>query len=161
RAIWPSFGLFSLLPLFALKQPGALKWFDEAILLVCLCALVAFMASFGTTILGVVAIGQIKHSKGRLYGMPLAVFDALVFPLLLLDAVALVSANLVADRIGGPEIQLTPLGHLLVNLLFAGPLVWLDWRIIRGVWRNATGYQAPPKPSVPIPPAPSAQTPCN
>ncbi len=54
-------------------------------------ALLGLTAPFGTTILGVVAIGQIKRSKGRLYGMPLAVFDALLFPLLLLDAIILVA----------------------------------------------------------------------
>ena len=47
---------------------------------------VAFTAPFGATILGIIAISQIRQSVGRLYGMPLAIFDTLVFPLLLLDA---------------------------------------------------------------------------
>jgi hypothetical protein len=46
---------------------------------------VAFTAPFGTTILGLIAISQIRRSRGQLYGMPLAIFDTLVFPLLLLD----------------------------------------------------------------------------
>jgi hypothetical protein len=44
-------------------------------------------APIGTTALGVVAIGRIQRSRGALYGLSLAVFDALLFPLLLLDAV--------------------------------------------------------------------------
>ena len=42
-------------------------------------------APFGATILGAVSISQIRHSAGRLYGLGLALFDALLFPLLLLD----------------------------------------------------------------------------
>ena len=44
-------------------------------------------APFGATILGAISISQIRHSAGRLYGLGLALFDALLFPLLLLDAV--------------------------------------------------------------------------
>ena len=40
------------------------------------------LAPFGTTTLGVIALGQIRRSSGRLYGLGLALFDALVFPLL-------------------------------------------------------------------------------
>ena len=45
-------------------------------------------APFGTTILGVVALSDIRHSQGRITGLPLAVFDALFYPLLLLDRAA-------------------------------------------------------------------------
>lgn len=40
-------------------------------------------APFGTTILGVVAISQIRQSGGRLYGMGLAIADALYLPALI------------------------------------------------------------------------------
>jgi hypothetical protein len=40
---------------------------------------------FVTTILGLVAIAQIRASRGRLYGLPLAVADAVLYPLILLD----------------------------------------------------------------------------
>ena len=48
---------------------------------------VALAASsvFGTTTCGAVAIGHIQRSGGRLYGLPLAVADALFFPLLILN----------------------------------------------------------------------------
>jgi serine/threonine protein kinase len=48
-------------------------------------ALPILLAPIGTTILGCMAIGDIRHSMGRLYGMGLAVADALLFPLLLLN----------------------------------------------------------------------------
>jgi tRNA A-37 threonylcarbamoyl transferase component Bud32 len=41
-------------------------------------------APFGTTILGWIAVAQIRHSAGRLYGLGLALFDGLLYPLLLL-----------------------------------------------------------------------------
>ena len=44
-------------------------------------------APFGTTILGWIAVAQIRRGAGKLYGLGLAVFDGLLFPLLLLDAV--------------------------------------------------------------------------
>ena len=46
---------------------------------------VGFTAPFGTTILGCVALTQIRNSAGRVYGLGLALFDALLYPLLALD----------------------------------------------------------------------------
>jgi hypothetical protein len=63
---------------------------------------VAFTAPFGTTILGLVAISQIRQSVGRLYGMPLAIFDTLVFPLLLLDALIVGGTTAVLTH-GSPD----------------------------------------------------------
>ncbi len=48
-------------------------------------AILILGAPVGTTILGLVAISQIRRSAGRLYGLGLALFDAIIFPLLLLD----------------------------------------------------------------------------
>ena len=47
--------------------------------------LVVATAPFGMTILGWIAVSQIRHSAGKLYGLWLAVFDGLFFPLLALD----------------------------------------------------------------------------
>src|SRR5206468_2230726 len=45
---------------------------------------------------GWVAVGQIRRSAGRLYGLRLAVFDGLLFPLMVLDiAILTVGANFV------------------------------------------------------------------
>ncbi len=48
--------------------------------------LVAVISVFGTTILGAIAIGHIKRSSGKIIGLPLAVADAIFFPLLLVFA---------------------------------------------------------------------------
>lgn len=46
---------------------------------------IAVTGVFGTTILGVVSISRILRSAGRLYGLGLALFDALLFPLFAFD----------------------------------------------------------------------------
>ncbi len=43
--------------------------------------------AFGATILGGVALTQIRHSAGRLFGSGLALFDALLFPIVVIDLV--------------------------------------------------------------------------
>ncbi len=47
------------------------------------------LAPFGTTILGAIALTQIRHSRGRLCGLGLALFDTLLFPMLALDGLVL------------------------------------------------------------------------
>ena len=116
--------------------------------------LIGCAAPFGTTILGFVAIGQIRRSAGKLYGLPLAVFDALVFPLLLLDGLILVVVAAVTTAAlwatGGPN---GPLGKLMevlpavLTLSISLPIIaWADYRIVRAVWRMVTGYEQLPKP---------------
>ncbi|NIP28854.1 MAG: protein kinase [Phycisphaerae bacterium] len=88
-------------------------------------------ALFGTTILGLISISQIRNSSGRLYGMGLAVFDALLFPLLLL--------NVVIVLITASNIVQSPLGsngqYALLIAVLACPV--LDLFIIRWAWRKA------------------------
>lgn len=100
---------------------------------------------FVTTLLGVVAIGQIRRSDGKLYGMPLALFDALCFPLLLLDAVLLWLGLLLMVAIMLAVLQLpsnaslTALGPMLLTGLLVLPMVVvLDIWLIRLAWQAAT-----------------------
>src|SRR6185369_5747454 len=60
--------------------PAALK-----ILLTITLLPLGLTAPFGTTILGWIAVGDIRRAKGRISGLPLALFDGLLFPLLGLD----------------------------------------------------------------------------
>jgi serine/threonine protein kinase len=46
--------------------------------------------AIATTILGITAIKDIRYSKGRIVGLPLALADAVFFPLLILDALVLI-----------------------------------------------------------------------
>jgi hypothetical protein len=129
--------------------------------------LLVLTAPLGTTILGAVAISQIRHSRGRLYGMKLAVFDALLFPLLLLDALIvgaavlglrLYVASLVAGAPGAPTVVPPAwasywwLGLVVLGVIVLGVIVLVDWLIIRAVWRggnkpvNPGGVALPPVP---------------
>ncbi len=45
----------------------------------------ALSAPFATTTLGLMAVSDIRHSRGAVTGLPLALFDALLFPLALLS----------------------------------------------------------------------------
>lgn len=95
--------------------------------------LLGLAAPFGTTILGCVAIGQIRRSEGKLYGLPLAVADAVLFPLLLLDgiivAAVVVMLALAMDKEPGPS-------HVAV--LISLPIIALvDYLLARAAWRAA------------------------
>lgn len=80
---------------------------------------VSASAPFGTTVLGWLGVSQIRRSAGRLYGLGLAVFDGLLFPLLALDA--MIVAGGVTLTVPFPVQALI---LLLVNLL-----------LVRWVWK--------------------------
>jgi hypothetical protein len=68
------------------RAPGPAWW--QYVLMITVLP-VGLAAPFGTTILGIISISQIRRSAGRLYGLGLALFDALLFPLLALDKLIL------------------------------------------------------------------------
>ncbi|MHC4483534.1 MAG: protein kinase domain-containing protein, partial [Planctomycetota bacterium] len=111
---------------------------------------------FGTTILGFVAISHIRHSAGRLYGMGLALFDALLFTLLALDA-AIIAGCLVLSQnpaVQGTLIGLYPFssGGRLVLLLFLAVALCIvvDFHIVRRAWRKANKGLVPIQPDSPF-----------
>ena len=73
----------------------------EAVLLIPDKLLVALSltAPFGTTILGWMAVSQIRHSAGRLSGLGLAVYGGLLFPLLALNGLIFGLAFLCAEAV--------------------------------------------------------------
>ena len=87
---------------------------------------IAVVGPFGTTILGWLAVAQIRRSGGRLHGLTLAVFDGLVFPLMALSALVAVAGVALAKMfvdfyanpslIGNPAIQPPPLTGLANGL---------------------------------------------
>jgi tRNA A-37 threonylcarbamoyl transferase component Bud32 len=100
------------------------------------------------TILGWVAVSQIRRSEGKLYGLWLAMFDGLFFPLLLLDsAIAflwLVLAKLFARQVLGLQNSLFyDLWDLTiwVSLALASAAL-VDILIIRRVWRAVNELSA-------------------
>jgi predicted Ser/Thr protein kinase len=101
-------------------------------------------APFGTTILGGIAISQIRQSRGRLYGLGLAVFDVLLFPLLVLDAFMVVACLMglrlhAASTIASGSMAAPPMwvSYWWLGLAIAGIIILVDWLIIRAVWRAA------------------------
>jgi|GEM_PF-1919039 len=105
-------------------------------------------ASIGMTILGWVAVSQIRRAAGRLHGMWLAVFDGLLFPLLLMTGLIgwfwhwlfhdLIRAAIIAGETELSTLETMLVGNptsftvlaTLVTSLIAGTL------IVRGVWRK-------------------------
>jgi RNA polymerase sigma-70 factor (ECF subfamily) len=96
-------------------------------------------APFGTTICGVIALSQIRRSAGRLCGLGLALFDALLFPLLALNAMITWLVYLLMcqslEWVGfrpGTEIAIER-ALLPAALLILVVNVWL----VRWAWRSA------------------------
>jgi len=90
---------------------------------------VAFTAPFGATILGLIAISQIRQSLGKLYGMPLAIFDTLVFPLLLLDALIVGGTTAVMTRAGTAGAAQTAVATLIGIAAAIVADVWIVRRV--------------------------------
>ena len=95
----------------------------------------------GTPVMGGLAIGDIRRSNGRITGLPLALADLLVFPLLLLDALLFFVV-----MIGGVFVLrfLTQSEGGGVGMIVIVPilLIWLaviaivDFLIVRWAWRR-------------------------
>ena len=128
-------------------------------------------APFGTTILGWIAVAQIRRSAGKLFGLGLAVFDGLLFPLLLLDGICVgvlvglsrIFVELYANfsNVNNPQVS-PPFVTRLANLLSQHPeITWLvavllvlivDFLIILAVWRAVNKSPNPDGAAVPTVP---------
>ncbi|MGA3266724.1 MAG: protein kinase [Verrucomicrobiota bacterium] len=122
-----------------LTTPGApqgsprLVAFSETI-----CPLLALIFAGFTTMLGYVAVSQIRLSAGKLEGLWLAVFDRLLFPLLVLDVLIGSFLDAVQHWLGllGPPISTF---WVLLSLVSIG---LADYFMIRGVWRAVNDGRA-------------------
>jgi serine/threonine protein kinase len=123
----------------ALIYVGEIHKSDLQEFIMWVCILIGCTPVFGTTILGMVSITHIRHSAGRLYGMGLALFDALLFPLLALDVVLYLLIFISAR-------ELVRLGNIrepsliLISLLVCGVV---DFLIIWWAWRKANAGLEP------------------
>ena len=116
--------------------------------------LLGLLGILGMPLLGCIAVSQIRRSAGKLYGMWLAVFDGLFFPLLVLDGVIawlwLVLAKLFARQVLGLQNSLfLDVWDLTiwVSLALASAAL-VNWLIIRPVWRAVNKPVAAPAPPV-------------
>jgi hypothetical protein len=140
-AVWAPFFVFVVVSTFVAvpvrveagtEPPGPAWW--QITLAVTLLPL-GLTAPFGTTICGAVSLAQIRHSGGRLYGLGLAVFDLLLYPLLVLDAVigfvVFAVLRFVVARSGGAHVEMAlflPLGITFLICAAVDVLVfWLVW----------------------------------
>ena len=68
---------------------GGLNWLSLIIVLP--LGLIVVSSGLGMTICGIMAIVQIRRSAGKIYGMPLALFDVLLYPVLMLGLLAVLA----------------------------------------------------------------------
>jgi predicted Ser/Thr protein kinase len=106
-------------------SPGTPWW--QTVLLVTIL-FVGLTAPIGTTIAGYVSLSQIRHSAGQLYGLGLALFAALLFPLLIVDGVVVL---FLAGMVGFSQNMAGFYGG--VGSLLS---VVADFFIVRKVWRS-------------------------
>ena len=150
-AAWFAVALIGILTVAGPIQKG-LPWWQTLLSLMILLPTVS--APFGTTILGWVAVSQIRRSAGRLHGLSLAVADGLLFPLAILGGamvwVWVTFARLLVEFYANPSVlndpQIHPplttrLANLLaqhseiVPLVAIAMVIAVDFFIIRAVWR--------------------------
>jgi predicted Ser/Thr protein kinase len=148
-ACWAAFSIFAALFLLQLQSPflGVPPASIAALakLIIVLLLIPGFTAPFGATILGWVAVMQIRRSAGKLHGLGLAVFNGLFFPLLALGVVigavwymTIALAQRSLHSVLFETWDNRSFDHLLVSiwvLLTFATLAWLGFLIIRAVWR--------------------------
>ncbi|MFM2294951.1 MAG: hypothetical protein RLZZ350_1364, partial [Verrucomicrobiota bacterium] len=116
---------------------------------------VGIATPLSVTILGWLAVSQIRRSAGKLYGMKLAVFEGLFFPLLLLDAALLAALLGLYAAITGTTSHMRINFFLLCLMLLA--LQGVDWLIIRRVWRAVNQTRSRGRESAPTEPVRAAE----
>ncbi len=149
------FAVLLLIPPMVLTDPKPLRsseFFNMmrdttgGFVLVILFGLVGLATVFGTTILGIVSITHIRHSAGRLYGMGLALFDALLFPLLVIDGLIIWLVFFLASLPSGEFAYLLIPRHIPPGLILPAMMVCatVDIVIIHRAWRKANaGLERP------------------
>jgi hypothetical protein len=91
-------------------------------------------APIGTTVLGLLAIGQIQRSQGRLYGLSLALFDAVIFPLLALDAVIFWICFQIADTLMQQGNANEPIIRLIREIVPTVAVILADYFLVVQAW---------------------------
>jgi predicted Ser/Thr protein kinase len=138
-ASWLPFFLVGFLLTYTVHQDvpvqlgHEMEWWQ--ILLMVTILVPGAVAPFGTTILGWIAVSDIRRMNGRLMGLPLAVFDGLFFPLLILNVFLVVMGNGLMNIFRQTEPGISEAwrpafvaGSILVALC-------VDYLIVRRVWR--------------------------
>jgi hypothetical protein len=123
--------------LFQIISSGKLVF--TAISVITIASLIA------ATILGWVAVGQIRRSSGKLHGMGLAVFAGLFLPLLALDFVVGLAVFTLVCLFGGALAGARGVPSSILVLLLSLPVIaLLDVMIVRYVWRKVNPASGTP-----------------
>lgn len=127
---WLCISIFGILTIGGSGPQAGSPWWEK--LLVYALMFVTVTSPFAVTGLGWIAAAQIRRSSGQVYGLGLAVFNGLLFPLLILDGLL---AGLIA---GGISLFTQARLTWAVGGLLALPLaIVVDVLIIRWAWRAA------------------------
>lgn len=122
------FGFLLLLAIPSLSDQASSPISNWPINLRYLLLALGCLAVIGTTLLGFLAVSQIRNSDGSLYGNPLAVAEELFYPIILLDLVLFIIGWSLLSRIS--QSSLVPLAWLVA-------VVIVDYLLIRYTWRLA------------------------
>jgi serine/threonine protein kinase len=111
--------------------------------------LLGFASMAGGSVLGVVALQQIRQARGQIHGLGLALFDVLFFPMLLVNWWAAWLASLVASQISsagsaGGEVSQVPTPVVLVLVLIGLALNGLLIRTAARIAKQFVNSPAPP-----------------
>ena len=163
-AAWIGIALVGVLTISGTDPVPDLPWWQKLIGYV--FTLLTIAAPLGATILGWVAVTQIRRSGGNLYGLGLAAFAGLLFPLLALDGLIgwgwFIALQSYSDFNINPAnfhlhnarqgLDAFPLQNLKAVLLLAtlitvvvvdGLLIWWAWRAVKkpvgGAMSNGAG----------------------
>lgn len=96
--------------------------------------LVSIIPIATATLCGIISLSQIRRSAGRLYGLGLALFDALLFPLLALDGLIAAFAVLCVRFIASKSHTWADVLPML-SLVCLAVIILVDAFIIRRAWR--------------------------
>lgn len=144
-------------------MPAVAPWWAHASIII--TVLPGVLGALVATFLGWLAIGQIRRSSGRLHGMSLAFFDALLLPLAVTFGAAGVFWMQVARgvartalRAGGEESSWIARVILQQPLSLALLMTLISWALVaffsvRWLWRLANGREASAKQLVTSPKA--------
>jgi len=92
------------------------------------------ISPFATTILGLISISQIRASKGKLVGKPLALLDTLFYPLIVIDGLLIALMFVIIANIPDGHLALTEslalLSYILVIIVDL-VIVLIAWHKIR------------------------------
>jgi len=123
-------------------QHAEATWWETLFEFGILSALLGIVSLVGTTILGWVAISQIRRSAGRVYGLALAVFDGLLFPLLAMSVLIWfildVPSSFVLEILGDTFKQAAWNDIIRMGLigLRIAIIIGVDVWIVSRVWRE-------------------------